>query len=411
MSAEVFFCARVLGPDERWFDGGGIEVSRGRIVRVLTSPAAVRRASRRASRAHDLGDAWLVPGLVDAHAHLELTALAGSLRPGVAFGEWVRTVLARRAALSARELDAAVRAGAQRLLESGTTTVGDIDTCGAATRTLASTPLRHVLFRETLDAWNPARTAGALASVRRALPPRARRREGLSPHAPFTVSRELLAGVAALAKRRRAHVAVHWSETENELAWLERGDGPLAPLLGPSPRRRGLELLDEAGLLGPGLALVHGNHPHADEPRRLAERGVSIVHCPGCHAWFGRARFPFEVYERRRVRIALGTDSLASNLELDMRGELSRFAASGFGVRPARIFRMATSDAAAALGLGDEVGELAPGRAADFVAFAPGERARPFEHLVHARPRVLGVWIAGRRVFAPSEPRVNVPCP
>ncbi|MCK6449187.1 MAG: amidohydrolase family protein [Planctomycetes bacterium] len=410
MGAEVFFCARVLGPTDRWFDGGGLEVSRGRIVRVLTSKAAARRACRTATRAHDLGEAWLVPGLVDAHAHLELTALSGVMGPGVPFGEWVRTVIARRAALSAHELDAAVRAGARRLLETGTTTVGDIDTCGASARTLASTPLRHVLFRETLDAWDPRRTAGALAALRRALPPRARRREGLSPHAPFTVSRALLSGVAALAKRRRAHVAVHWSETENELAWLEHGAGPLAPLLGSSPRRRGLELLDEAGLLGPGLSLVHGNHPHADEPRLLAERGVSVVHCPGCHAWFGRARFPFAAYEKRGVRIALGTDSLASNSELDMRGELARFADSGFGVPPARIFRMATLDAAAALGLGGEVGELAPGRAADFVAFAPGARVRPFEHLVRARPRIFGVWIAGRRVVAPSEARVNDPC-
>lgn len=399
MSAEVFSCARLLGPDQRWIAGGGLLVERGRVRRVLRSARELGRARRVAARAHDLGDAWVTPGLVDAHAHLELSGLAGALRRGTAFAAWVREVIARRDAASERELAHWVREGARRLLTSGTTTVGDIDTRGASVRTLARTPLRHVLFREVLDAQDPARADAAFDRVARRLPARARRREGLSPHAPFTVSPPLLARLGTLARRRGVPVCVHWSETEAEIAWLERGEGPLAALLGPSPRQSGLALLGAAGLVGPRLSLVHGNHPGRDEPSELARSGASVIHCPGCHAWFGRAPFPWARYRAAGVRVALGTDSLASNDELDMRLEMARFARAHPDARARQVWRMATVDAAAALGLGGEVGELAPGCAADFVAFEPGARGEAFEHLVLARPAVRAVWIAGRRAL------------
>jgi len=124
-----------------------------------------------------------------------------------------------------------------------------------------------------------------------------------------------------LVRRRRLAVAIHWSETAAERAWLEEGQGPLAAVLGTSPRTSGLDLLEAAGLLASSTALVHGNHPRRDEAARLAAHGVSLVHCPGTHAFFGREPFDFERALRAGVRIALGTDSLASNEELDLRRE------------------------------------------------------------------------------------------
>jgi cytosine/adenosine deaminase-related metal-dependent hydrolase len=399
MGTEVFLCARLLASDGRWLHGGGLLVERGRVRRVLVSPSAVRRSG---ARVRELADAWVTPGLVDAHAHLELSFLAGALTPGIEFGAWVGQVIARRRTASASTLAAAVARGARALLESGTTTVGDVDSTGASARALAATPLRHVLYREVLDAYDPARTAPALATLARRLAPRTRRTEGLSPHAPFTVSPKLLAALGELASRRRSPVAVHWSETEAEVEWLERGAGPLAPLLGPSPRRSGLELLRDARLLGPRLALVHGNHPSRGEPAALARAGVRLVHCPGCHAWFGRAPFPWERYRDAGVRIALGTDSLASNDALDMRLEMARFAEAHPHASAREVWASATIDAAAALGLAGEVGVLAPGAAADFVVFEPRASEPSFAELVHGRPRVRSVWIGGRRAFGAS---------
>jgi cytosine/adenosine deaminase-related metal-dependent hydrolase len=398
LAERVLRAGRVLARPDTWLDGGGVLVARGRIVRVLRGPAAVRRAARGAPLT-DLGDVLLAPGLVNAHAHLELSGLAGELPRGPNFAAWIARLLELRAARGARRLAADARRGAERCLDTGTTTVGDIDTTGAALRGLAGHALRVVHFREVLDAFDPARTAGALRGVARALARRARQTEGLAPHASFTASAALLGGVARLARRRSAPVTVHWSETPAEVEWLARGSGPLAALLGPSPRCSGLDLLERAGLLGPGLALVHGNHPRPGEPARLARAGVSLVHCPGSHAWFERAPAPLRRYRRAGVPLALGTDSLASNEDLDLRREMRLLREAQPWLAPEAIWAFATLGGARALGAAGELGELRPGARADLVAHAVGgnERRAALEALTSGAGRVAGVWVGGAR--------------
>jgi cytosine/adenosine deaminase-related metal-dependent hydrolase len=228
----------VLGPGARGLDGGGLLIVAGRVERVLETPAAVRRAA--VTRHHDLGPGTRVPGLVNAHAHLELGHLAGRLAPGQAFERWVRELVRLRAEATTDELARAARGGARRLLATGTTSVGDIDAYGGALRGLARPPLRLRQFRELLDAGEAARTAGALRRAARPLRESALRAEGIAPHAPFTASPALLAGAARLARERDVPVTIHWAETEAEGRWLRDGSGPLAALLGPSPRARGL---------------------------------------------------------------------------------------------------------------------------------------------------------------------------
>jgi cytosine/adenosine deaminase-related metal-dependent hydrolase len=258
-----------------------------------------------------------------------------------------------------------------------------------------------VLYREVLDAWQPDRTAPALRGVSRALAARARRVEGISPHASHTASQGLLEGVASLVRRRRLPVTVHWSETPEEVEWLRSGTGAWAALLGPSPHRSGLDLLEAAGLLGPGTSLVHGNCPLRGEPDRLAARGAVLVHCPGTHAFFERAPFPWRRYRRAGVRLALGTDSRASNADLDMRREMALARRAAPWLDPVEVLAMATEQAARALGLGDRVGCLAPGFAADWVLYEadPGAgRVSFLEQLTAGATAVRDVAVAGRSV-------------
>jgi cytosine/adenosine deaminase-related metal-dependent hydrolase len=210
----------------------------------------------------------------------------------------------------------------------------------------------------------------------------------------------LFAAAAALARRRALPVAVHWSETEAEVAWLERGAGPLAALLGPSPRLRGLELIERAGLLRAPLALIHGNHPARGEPQRIARSGAVVVHCPGSHAWFERAPFPWRVYLDAGVRLALGTDSLASAESLDLGRELRLARAAAPWLEPRALFAMATEGGALALGQSGRLGTLAPGAHADVLAHqvrASNARAA-FEQLTGAGAPLAAVWVAGRSV-------------
>ena len=395
-----------------WLEDGGLELRRGRVVRLLGGRAAVRRAERREGRGArrlgvDQGGA-LLPGLVCAHAHLELSGIHAERLPwraGDSFAEWIRALLAQRGPRGLRALQRDAVAGARLLAAGGTTCIGDIDSSGAGALALASAGPRGVCYRELLDAADPARTAPALTSLRRALPRRSRRLEGISAHAPYTCSPALLAGVARLRERRAMPLAVHWAETEEERPYLLQNEGPLAGMLPEGPGRAGLALLAQAGLLGPRTALIHANHPARGEVAVVAASGSSVVHCPGTHEFFGREPFPLARWRRAGVPVALGTDSRASNTALDMCREMRLARAAWPGLAPSEVFAMATSAGARALGLAGLVGALTPGAWADaswHVLDAESPRAM-IEEVSAGRGRVQGTWVSGR-ALSPARP-------
>lgn len=352
----------------------------------------------------------MLPGLVNAHAHLELSGLRADCAADGGFLEWVKRVIAARARIVDADLAVAARRGARRALCTGTTTVGDLDGSGAAERALEpfdELP-RIVLHRELIDggAEGP-RTAAALARLDR---PGASD-VGLAAHAVHTVSKPLLDAIARAAAARRCPVQVHWSETREEVDWLEHGTGAFAPLLTRSPRRAALELLDEVGLLGPRLALVHGNVVREGERARIAAAGARLVHCPGSHTFFDREPFDLRAWLTAGVEVALGSDSLASNQDLDMRRELRLFRAAHPWLDAPRAWDAATRHAARALGLAGQVGELREGASADLLIApaAPEDSARPLERFVRAEFELTQVWRAGRRVdIAAAEGSADV---
>jgi len=407
MGAFVLVARWMLPSPERLVEGGGLLVEGARVRAVLASRAAVRRALAGGARARELGEVLLTPGTVNAHAHLELGGLHGRLPRDEAFAAWIGELLAERAALGRADFERAVVRGADRLLATGTTAVGDVDSTGAAGLRLGAHPIRARVYREVLDARDPARSAAALRRVRRGLPPRRGRLEGLSPHAPYSVSPELFRRAAELARRRGLPCAVHWAETEEERRWLLAGDGPFARILRDPPRQSGLDAIEVAGLLGPGLALVHGNHPERGDYERIARAGSTLVHCPGTHTFFGREPFDVGRALRAGVSLALGTDSLASNEELDMRRETSLLRRSAPGLRPATVWGIATRGGARALGLEGQIGVLAPGALADVCAWvaAPASAEAACDRLTSGEPRLAAAWVGGRRARRPQRTR------
>jgi len=393
----MIVAARAILVDARtWVDGGGLLIERGIVRRVLRSRRAVLRAL--GARSLELEGLVVTPGLVDAHAHLDLGWLRGRL-PSRGFVPWIRALIRERKGLSRRDFERAVRAGARALLASGTTAIGDIDASGASDRLASRLGPRMVVYREVLDAWDPSRTAASLRRASGRMRSGPCLREGLSPHAPYTTSAELLAGARALAGRRALPLAIHWAESREEVRWLSSGTGPMRALRLPSPRRSGLELLDAAGLLAPRTALVHGNCPGPGEPELLARRGVTLVHCPGTHAFFARPGFPLERYRAAGVPLALGTDSLASNQTLDMRREMALLRASFPRLAPAEVFAMGTEGGGRALAQ-PCLGHLRIGAAADLVAWrlAARSRASALEELTAASPPVERVFVSGREL-------------
>tara|TARA_R110002126_G_scaffold11114_11_gene50449 strand:+ start:3788 stop:4948 length:1161 start_codon:yes stop_codon:yes gene_type:complete len=380
-------------------------IEAGRIRGTAKDAAGVRRLARRAgARVRDLGDAVLTAGLVNAHSHLELHALAGRVSAGGGFGAWIARLLEVRATCRDDVLSAGARKGADRMLATGTTTVGDIDSLGLTLAALRGHPLRVRAYRELLDARDPARTKAAVTGLSRMPRGSSRRLPGLAPHAPFTVSEDLLAAAARVARTSKLPVTIHWAETAAEVAWMREGSGPLSALLQGSPRTSGLTLFERHGLLGPSTSLVHGNLPGRGEPGRIAATGATVVHCPGCHAFFDREPFPLARYRRAGVPLALGTDSAASNGDVDLRREMALLRSTHPGLAPKEVWRMATIGSAHALGLGRHVGRIATGMRADLALFERNARSLRdlLDGLTASMPPVRGTWVDGRPSTAPD---------
>jgi cytosine/adenosine deaminase-related metal-dependent hydrolase len=382
---------------ERGFGPAGVAWRAGRVVGCWPAGPDLERACGQADEVIDLPDHLALHAPINGHAHLELSGLAGRLEPTSDFGSWVRAVLAWRQARGPRGLAQDWALGRRLAAAGGACAVADIDAVGAAVGQDQSSAggalvLPHV---ELLDARDPARLDSQRRRLTELLEHPSESGIGLSPHAPQTVSEALLAAAGQAARRTGWRVQVHWSETTEELDWWQGRSSPMGAWAGPSPGSRGnaaarsyLDFLDAAGLLGPQLALIHGNFPQDGEPERLAACGATLVHCPGSHRFFGRGPFPLRRYMEAGLRIALGTDSLASNCDLDLQRELALLQAEHPWLTPPMLWRMATESAAPLVGDLAGSGRLEPGAPAHLLAV---------EVKAKAPEQALAAWLRGDR--------------
>ena len=391
--AVVVRSGEVLGPSEVHWDERGTITE----VRPCESLTEAERAS------------VLAPGLVNAHAHLDLGGLAHLGEAGGDAGGfigWVGEVIAARAGWDQEERRRSLSQSAERAVAAGTTSVIDVDSTGWSARELPPASPRVVRCRELLDA-SPAgadgRTDGCLAQLARLVDPGAAPTslvvDGVSPHGAHTVGDRLLEAVGRRVGESDGLLStVHWAETAEEVRWLLSGEGPFASWLGPSPRCSGAERLARAGALS-GALLVHGNHPTDGELDLLREHGAAVVHCPGSHAHFGRDPFPYASYREAGVRVLLGTDSLGSNKALDM-GREARLAVQTLGVGAEEAWRLVTEVAAEWLPWPEVTGRLEAGAAADIVRYVLPGATRPREaaELLDPLARVTEVFVAGHSV-------------
>ncbi len=369
-------------------------------------------------------DSIILPGLVNAHTHMDLTALGpldGSPR---GFVPWILDLIHRRSLLSPRARSAGLQSGLHRALASGTTCIGDIASdfppssleIPARRLYLARSGLRTLTFYEALGL-NPSQArerASALDSRLRkhaASVSRLRRlRVGVSIHAPYSVSDDLASSVARFARRRSLPLAVHLLETPFERsrprrrpafrdycaafvwnpAWLD--DRPSSPL----------EWLDRHHLLTPDTLAIHGIHLNQAEISVLARRRISLVLCPRSNLYLHGKLPPVHNFISRGVPLAIGTDSLAGNSSLSLWDELRAIHERFPELPPSILFHAATAGGAAALGLAGRAGVLHPGCSADFNVVRPSFRVdttkRLFYNLIRSTQdaNVQGVVIDGR---------------
>lgn len=392
--------------------------------RIVWVGARARAPSVSGDRDEDLGDAFLTPGLVNAHTHLDLTVMRGLL-DGLPFFDWVRTLTA-----AARELDDADRLDAALLgvaegIAAGTTTFADTAPNDAAFTAMRQLGVRGIAYREVFgpDPKDVEMHLATLAAQLDAMLPRATElvQVGVSPHAPYSVSDALYAAVAQLASARELPVAVHIAESADEQRLVTAGEGDFADFLrgrGIEVSRRGsepMELIERAQLLRRGTLLIHAVRLSEGVIPRIASAGCGVAHCPASNAWFGHGVSPLAALTKADARVGLGSDSMASNDRMDLLEE-ARLAALAQRAAQDRhdlvtaeeAFHLATLGGAEALRLDAQVGSLEVGKQADIAAFAmhpqPGPVTDPYDALIFGpRPTTTRVLVAGQEIFRDGQ--------
>ncbi len=385
------------------------------IVAIADSEIVYVGADRGDYRRTDLGDVAILPGLVNAHTHLEFSDLDAPLgQPGMPFTQWIATVVRHRRQQGAEDPQravAAIRRGIAESLRLGVTTLGEIATSPWPWDLVSDQPMGGVVFRELLGLSSERiASQGGLASAH--LQPEGwgdAWRAGLSPHAPYSVHPELLSRVVDLARHADVPLAMHLAETREELQLLASHDGPFVPLLqqlgvwDPDALPIGRRPMDYLRVLAqaPRALVIHGNYLADDEIRFLSDHAdrMSVVYCPRTHRYFQHEAYPLARMISAGVHIALGTDSRSSSPDLSLLAEMRQVAADHVELAPEQIMRMATIEGARALGCGSNTGTLVAGGPADLIVVGlPAGQRDPYSWLFAAPTPVLATVCRGKRV-------------
>tara|TARA_R110002111_G_scaffold256979_2_gene324611 strand:+ start:98995 stop:100221 length:1227 start_codon:yes stop_codon:yes gene_type:complete len=331
-------------------------------------------------RAVDLGNAALIPGLVNAHTHLEFSHLPRPLTPAAPFTDWIRSVMQSRFAGSV-PVEQSILKGMKESLEAGTTCLGEIATSDKSLQLLqqAESAPHAVVFRECLgfSAGRIAEQARIAADFLEQIPSRNDSRcihLGLSPHAPYSVHPDLYLKLIQQARDQGAPVAVHLAETPGELELLECKQGPFVELLtelglwDPQIICDGARMYDYLAPLSEltSALAIHGNYFGETEIEFLKQSPqISVVYCPRTHHYFGHRRHPWLEMIGHGINVAIGTDSRASNPDLSLWNELLFLREAFPDVATDLILECGTLAGARALEMSQERGSLAIGKRAD----------------------------------------------
>jgi cytosine/adenosine deaminase-related metal-dependent hydrolase len=234
---------------------------------------------------------------------------------------------------------------------------------------------------------------------------------GLSPHAPYTASVDLYRLARTCGEKYGMLSTTHIAESVEEHEMFSHGRGPLYDFLASLGRDNSdcgqgsaLSHLVEHGVIGPGCIIAHLNYLQDYDYELVAQSGASVVHCPKCHAYFGHAPFPMKALREHGVNVCLGTDSLASNNSLDMRGEM-REAQNMHGLGDREVLEMTLLNGARALGQSGKIGEISVGATADLVAFphavaenGGSSEADPYRRVIQSREGPALLLVNGREL-------------
>ena len=344
----------------------------------------------------------ILPGLVNAHTHLELSWMRGRVPPASSMPVWVSRLLAERRTAGGDPREP-IAGAIHEMRASGTSLAGDVTNTLAAWEAIAGSDLSAAVFLELLGftAADPSALVEDARERLEDLMPLERIRTAVVPHAPYSVSPDLMRAIARAADA--APISVHLGESAEEMEFLRAGTGVWRTLLEDlgawsagweAPGCGPVEYLDRLGLVTERLVAVHAVQLDDGELARLADAGATVVTCPRSNRWVGAGTPPVERFYASGVRVAVGTDSLASVEDLNLFAELAAVRRVAPAVPGARLLRSATLDGAAALGFGGELGSIEAGKRAELIGVrVPPGIADVEEYLVSGVPAGAVRWL------------------
>ena len=365
----------------------------------------------------DLGEQALLPGLINAHCHLDYTCLRGKILPQKSFTDWILGINAEKAKLSAEDYVSSIGEGFAEAKRFGTTGIANLTAFPELVSQITS-PIRAWWFAELIDARASERpnkiVDRAIESLE--LTPN----WGLAPHALFTASAELYRHCEELAQQNNVLLTTHLAESREEMEMFHDASGPLYEFLksigrpmndcgNETPLEHFLTIRDSwAALRSAGNDnewLVAHLNELTESDFELLERSTTrfhVVHSPRSHDYFRHSQFPFQRLRSLAFNICLGTDSLASNDSLSLFAEMRAFQKEFPGVSPDEILKMVTVNPATALHQENMLGRIRPGFCADLIAIPCGDSDSPFEQIVEFDGSIDWVMVNGKDVGQPG---------
>jgi len=418
IDSHLLLRTRVVLPVSRPPIHDGAVLIAGRRIAAVGSWRELSSRSRK--KTLDLGETVLMPGLVNAHCHLDYTDMAGHFPPPKVFTDWLKLITEAKAGWDYADYVKSWLNGARMLVRTGTTTVADIEAVPEVLPEVRRrTPLRVFSFLEMIAIKGQRQPEAIIREAVQhieALKPH-RGGAGLSPHAPYSTGPALLRLSAQTTRRRKWRLATHLAESALEFEMFTRGRGDMFDWF----RRSGRDMsdcgfgspvrhLERCGALKANLLAVHANYLAQGDAALLARRRVHVVHCPRCHSYFQHDSFPLRRLLKAGVNVCLGTDSLASvykarrqNVELNLFEEMRALARNEPSLSARQIVRMATLNGARALDLAGQIGELAEGALADLVALPfVGKVADIYDGVLHHQGDVVASMIDGQWAIPPA---------
>jgi cytosine/adenosine deaminase-related metal-dependent hydrolase len=355
----------------------------------------------------DLGEQVLLPGLINAHCHLDYTCLRGKIPRQKSFSEWIRAINAAKAKLLPDDYLASINAGFVEAKQFGTTTMANL-TAFPELILRINEPIRTWWFAELIDVRDPSQANELVNSAVECL--KSRSRWGLAPHAPFTASAKLYRRCEEIAECENILLTTHLAESREEMSMFRHGDGSLHDFLKEIGRNvkdcgnatpvgrffeRAIEDTASPARTHPYL-FVHMNDltDHDFELLKKSATKDSIVHCPRSHGYFGHPQFRFQKLRNLGLNICLGTDSLASNDDLSVFAEMRAFRKNFPDVSAEEILKMVTVNPAHALQQENALGKIRSGFLADLIA-VPIRSTSTFDELIGFEESVNWSMIGG----------------